>query len=232
MIKDLLFLFTGIAVASLFVYLRGKIMKQITTQTKEHFDTTKFKEGLFNVKDKVGWAKDFVSEFNLRKIIIRLTIISIIVGVIYGYGWYQGRLNTPVKFDLRGQEAHIQLNDHYLHILENGTAQVEDKHGAILKEIAVKDIPELRRALKPYGFQFKPIGIIGYGVSTEKKGFEGGAGISFLKYWKWQIETFLTQYGIYLGSSYQITNNSGLGIGAGKGYDGDNRIIIYYRWRF
>ncbi|RLG13665.1 hypothetical protein DRN69_05265, partial [Candidatus Pacearchaeota archaeon] len=157
----------------------------------------------------------------------------LIIGSIYGYGWYKGRLGKPVIFNMEGKNAYIKLNNHYLHIKPDGTADVVDKdRKTILKEIKVSDIPELRKRLKPIGFQLKPIGILGIGVGKNKTKFEGGAGISFLKYWKWRLDAFLTNMGIYLGTSRKVSLNSALGIGVGKGYKGDNRILFYYSWKF
>ena len=220
---------TGIVIGLIFTYLRGKILDKVKDTAKEKFNTKKLRAGLFRISDKVAWAKDIAQLFNLRRICIYLFIATI----IYGVGVYKGKLGKPVTFDLRGQEATIQLNEHYLHILESGTAQVEDKEGIVLKEIKVKDIPELRKALKPFGFVLEPIFVVGGSLGINGSGFDIGGGISWLKYFKWKIDSFITNQGIYpLGTSYQITNNSGIGIGYGYGYKGDQRIISYYKFKF
>ena len=227
--KEIITLVSFFIAGFLFSYLRSKIAKHISKTAKEKFDSKKFTKGMFHLTDKVAWAKDIYHLFNIRKLII----YALIVGSIYGYGWYKGRINSPVVFNMEGKNAYIKLNDHYLHIKPDGTADVVDKDKkTILKEIKVSDIPELRKRLKPIGFQLKPIGVLGFGVGKNKTKFEGGAGISFLKYWKWRLDAFLTNMGIYLGTSRKVSLNSALGIGVGKGYKGDNRILFYYSWSF
>ena len=102
-----------------------------------------------------------------------------------------------------------------------------------IKNIKAKDFPLLAKQLRPIGFILEPVGVAGYGVGENTGGgFEGGAGISFLKYWSWKLDAFLTNRGVYLGTAYQITDNSGIGLGAGKGFEGDNRVILYYKFKF
>lgn len=208
-----------------------------TIKKDEPFIWQKFLTGMFSLTSGEKWGTDLVSEFNLRRLFIRIVMISLIVGAIYGYGWYKGKQGQVPVLDMRGKEYHIQLNEHFLHIHKNGTATVEDEDGSILKTIQVKDVPELRRALKPYGFELKPIAVVGYGTSSlDNRSFEGGAGVSILKWYQWHLDSFLTNKGIYLGTSYQLDKikmeNSAIGFGAGKGYRGDNRFILYFRTLF
>jgi len=235
MIKDILMILSGIVGGCLLLTIRKKIIEltkaKVTNDnsTIEKFSWSKFLGGMFNLQSAKEWAKDIHSLFNLRKLII----VSVILAIIFGYGYYKGRMNTEVKFDLRGQEAHIRLNEHYLHIKKDGTADVVDKDGTVLKEIKVKDIPELRKALRPYGFKCEPIVIAGGSLGETGGAIEAGAGISWFKYFKWNLDSFLTSRGLYpLGTSYQLTDNSGVGLGAGIGYKGDKRVILYYKWRF
>jgi hypothetical protein len=195
----------------------------------EAFSGEKLATGMLKVNNGVLWAKDIASIFNLRKLII----IGVIIGCIYGYGWYRGTQGKPVHFDMRGKEALIQLNEHYLKIDKDGTANVVDKDGKILKTIKVKDIDALRRALRPYGFILEPIVVAGGSLGESGAGVEAGAGISWFKWYKTKLDSFLTSKGFYpLGLSYSITDNSGIGLGAGIGFKGDKRIILYYKWRF
>jgi len=195
---------------------------------KEHFELKKFGRG-FNILNPIWWSKALSDFFKV------LIICGIIFGLIFSWGYINGTRNKPIKIDIGyGKEAIIEINEvgDHLYIDKKGFVYVRDKNENILKQVSVKDIPGLKKKLAPVGFQLKPIGVIGAGFGLEGGAFEGGAGISFLRYWKMELETFLTNRGIYIGSSYKITDNSNVGLGVGKGYKGDNRMILYYRWKF
>jgi hypothetical protein len=135
---------------------------------------------------------------------------------------------------MRGKEARISLNEHHLHILKDGTAQVEDKDGKVLKKIAVKDIPELRKALKPIGIDIHPFFTAGGSIGTEEvdTSVEAGLGLSLFKVYLMHLDTFLTNKGLYIGADYQLTDNFGLIGGGGIGYKGGNRIYFGGKWKF
>ena len=228
-LKDAIMILSGLVGGYLLIRIRQFILKKGVETVKDNFDTSKLTKGLLSVSDRVLWAKDFTSLFNIRK----LVIYGLIIGIIFGYGWYRGRLGAPVQFDLQGKEAIIQLNEHYLKIEKDGTANVVDKDGKILKQIKVKDIPGLREKLRPYRFKLEPIVIAGGSIGESGAGIEGGVGVSWFKYYKTNLDSFLTNRGIYpLGVSYSITDNSGVGLGAGMGYKADKRGILYYYWKF
>jgi len=229
MLKDIIMILSGLIGGYLFIRIRQFIIKRGVETVKDNFDTSKFSKGMLSVSDRVLWAKDISSIFSIRKLII----YGLIIGVVFGYGYFKGRKGAPVHFDMRGKEATIQLNEHYLKIEKDGTAKVVDKEGKVLKTIRVKDIPELERALRPYGFMLEPIVVAGGSLGETGAGIEAGAGVSWFKWYKTKLDSFLTTKGIYpLGVSYSITDRSGVGLGAGVGYKGDKRIIFYYRWRF
>lgn len=204
----------------------GKVYRK---DGKEAFQWAKFRN-IFNLGSGVEWIKSVKEIVDLRK----LVIYTVILGSIFAYGYFKGQAGKPVQFNLDYEKAFkMKINGHYLVKPRNSSnMQIEDKNGNIIKTIRAKDLPDLAKNLKPIGFELKPIGILGYGASTLNSGFEAGAGVSFIRYWKWNLETFLTNRGIYLGTSRRITDHSSLGIGAGKGYKGDNRILFYYRWKF
>lgn len=198
---------------------------------REQVSSKKFTSGMLSLFNPVLWLKDIFSIFNVRKLII----YALIFGFVASYFYVQGRGSKPVKIDIGyGKEAILELNEkgEYVHIAKNGSVYYKDKDGNILKQLTVSDIPGLKKKLVPVGFQLKPVGIMGTGFGLDGLAVEGGAGISFLRYWKMEFEAFLTNRGIYLGSSYKITDNSNIGLGVGKGYKGDNRMILYYRWKF
>jgi len=248
MIQFIVGLFTTLLAVVAFTYIRKFIINRAKKTTKditgfncnigntykvdgtEAFTWKKFFSGFKGLSNPVGWAKDIVGLFNVRK----LVVYSIILSCIFGYGYFKGKANTPIKINLEyTREFKMKLNGHFLVKPKNSQdLYVMDSKGNIIKNIKAKDFPLLAKALKPIGFILEPIGIAGYGAGGDNSGFEGGAGVSFIKYWKWKLDAFLTNRGVYLGTSYQITDNSGLGIGAGKGFDASNRIIVYYKFRF
>lgn len=193
------------------------------------FDTKKALTGFFSLFNPILWVKDIISLINLRKLII--------FGVIFSMVYWWGMQGKPITMDIGyGKEAYIRLNGNFLHIDKKGLVYLEDKNGTKLKQISVKDIPALRRKLAPIGIEFKPIAVLGYGFGDRQHGFEGGVGLSLIRYWQWRLETFVTQRGIYVGTSYKLTKykmeNSAIGMGVGKGWRGDNRIMLYFRMEF
>jgi len=221
-------LIIGLIVGFIFSYLKGFIFKTAqkrlgldlfpNTKTSEPFDISKFLNGFFNLKDKVLWTKDWTQLFNARK----LVIYGVIIGVIYGYGWYQGKQGQVPRIDLRGKETTIQLNEHFLHVKKDGSMSVEDKEGKILKEIKVKDIPELKRALRPYGFELKPYFSYGIAMGNEKIKQDIGLGLDWLKWYKLRLGNWASNNGIWLGLNYKITDNFSIGGGVGKGWGGSD----------
>jgi hypothetical protein len=202
----------------------------------EKWSTSKFLSGMFNVFHLSKWGKDIHDVFNLRKIIIYL----LIVGAVFGWGYVRGLANKPIHIDsLQGKEVVVEISkDEFLHIHKDGTVHIHDAQGRTLKTITTKDIPALQAALKPIGFQLNPIVVGGYGVAgAGKSGPELGAGVSWFKFYRFEADSFLTTKGIYpIGVSYRLQSigkgNTSVGLAAGKGYSGDNRILGYLRWEF
>ena len=198
---------------------------------KEVFTWRRFRGGFFGLLDPIGWARDIVGILNVRKLVL-YAIILITVGV---YFYVQGRGTKPVKIDIGyGKEAILELNKkgEYVHIDKDGSVYYKNRAGKVLRKLTVSDIPGLKRKLAPIGFQLQPIFIGGVGIGDAGAEGEVGVGISFFRYWKMQLEGFLSQKGIYLGTSYNITDNSGAGLAIGKGYRGDDRVMLYYRFNF
>jgi hypothetical protein len=227
----------GIIISQIFGFLRGRVLRGIKNTAAEQFDKEKFKTGFAQLNDKVKWAKDFVDEFNLRKLIIRLGTIFLIASIIYGVGVYRGRLGKPINVDLNYEkEFSLQLDGQTLHKPKNSNQlELLDKNGNRIKVISAGDVAELQKKLSPFGFQLKPIFVAGMGIGN--KGIEGeaGAGVSWLRYFQWRIDSFLTQKGIYpIGVSYKLKklDNTAIGMAVGKGYRGDNRILGYFRMNF
>lgn len=241
--KDLLVLFGGILAGVIVTAFKNYIfsfvklifvnkVKDATTgeQTPtEKFSFSKLFSGMLNIVNPVAWAKDFQSIFNLRK----LVIVGIILSVLYGFGFWKGGQGKPVYLDLQGKEEYIKLNEHFLHILPDGSMDVlhSDKK-TVLKKVTIKDVDGLKKALRPYGLQFKPIGVLGVGGGgTTGIKVEGGGGVSFAKWMDWQADAFITNQGAYLGTSYNLGKlklyNTSVGVAGGRGWKGDTRILFY-----
>jgi len=208
---------------------------------REIFSWAKFRNGIFNLLNSVEWAKSLKEILDLRKLIIYLLIAS----SIFAFAWYRGRLGAPVQVDLgHGKEAYIRLNNHFLHIDKDGYLFIEDKLGNKLKQIAVKDIPALKKKLSPIGLELKPVGVIGGGTDIIGHGaLEAGIGVSFFRFYKARLEAFVTSYpAVYVGTSYKLDGigleNSRIGIGIGKGMrdwkldQTETRAIIYFAVEF
>jgi len=248
------FLLSGLIAGIIIVYLKNFIVKKFTKKIPallpehfsgaiddisntidkvkekytESFSGKKLTEGLLKVNNGVLWAKDFASIFNLRKLII----VGIILGVIYGYGYYQGHINKPVQLNLQGKEVTIKLNEHFLKIEKNGDTKVIDKDGKVLKIIKVKDIPELSKLMRPYGFELLPFFTAGGSVGTTAQ-TEVGLGMQLAHWYKMNFSPFITSAGLYpLGLGYKITDNSDILLGYGLGYGGDTRYYLGIKFRF
>lgn len=236
MIKDIILIASGLLVAIIFTYVRGKIINSTKSVVEEKFQLSKFLGGMTNVISPVGWAKDIASLLNLRKLIS----YTVIIAILCGYSYFKGQQGKPVNFNLNYEkEFTLQLDGQKLHKPKNSNQlEILDEKGNRIKIISVKDISELQKKLRPYGFQLKPIAIAGLGIGTQNIKPEFGAGVSYLKYFKYNAEVFLTNVGIYpLAVSYTLDKlgegNTAIGIGVGKGWkQGDTRIIGYFRWKF
>lgn len=200
---------------------------------KERFNFKKLFIGLFSAFNPILWAKDLVSLFSIRKIVIYL----LIAGGIFCYAWNTGYQDRPVKIDVGyGKEARVNLDGgQYLYIDKNGKVFLKDIRNNTIKQISVKDVPNLREQLSSFGINFKPI-VVGAG-SIDKEGKpkgEIGIGFELLRFWKLTVDAFATSYpAVYVGTSYMITSNTGIGVGGGYGLtDGSRRVIIYGKIRF
>jgi len=211
------------------------VVKELGIKLPEKFNSTKFWDGMVDITSKVGWGKDIASIFNLRK----LLIIAVIIGVIYGAGWYMGTLGKKPVIDLKGKEEFISLNEHFLHIKKDGSMEVLDHDKkTVLKKITVKDVANLRNALRPYGVEIKYFACAGGSVGAQAF-FEAGAGLQTLKYYKWNINHFITNKGVYpIGLGYQVTDNFDLLAGYGVGFkqstigEIDKRIFLGGKLKF
>jgi len=228
----------GLIVGAIAVSIRNSIVNKYRVSglsETEQFKFYKLLQGMFGVSSATLWAKDITSIFSIRKIIIYLIILA----SIFGYGYFKGLQGKPVHVDIGyGKEAYIKLDGNFLHIKTDGTMCLEDKNGKVIKIITAKDMPGLNQILAPVALQFKPIGIIGYGMGTTgDAGLEAGVGFSFARIYKLALDAFITNMGIYGGCSYSLEGaglkNSSIGVGVGHGWTKDDwRGLIYFKIAF
>lgn len=206
--------------------LNSSVGKQY--KKEEKFEWKKFIKGVFSFSS-VEFAKDIYGLFNIRK----LTFYLLIIGVIFAYGYWKGQSGKPISVNLNYEEAvEIQVPNSDLRLYKPDNSSELfwiDKEGNKIN-VKVKDIPSLRKALKPYGIVFEPYAIGGIGIGEKKNGFEGGIGANFLKYYQWRLNSSLTSMGIYLGVGYKLVglkmDNTSVILSYGKGWSGDNRVMF------
>jgi hypothetical protein len=212
-----------------------KISSEVKVLT-EKFSVQKFLAG-FNLANPVVLGKWLTSA-------IRTTIIlTVIVGIIFGVGYYKGFHGKPIKIELKdGKEAYIKLDGHWLHIAGTGSVYIEDENGKVIKQITAKDVKGLAEELKPFGFELRPFAALGVGASLDNVGAEAGIGVQWAHFYKIQFDSLITTGGFYpLGFSYSLRDikmpNSSVGIAIGQGYSvlrgqRDDRIFIYGKVKF
>jgi len=251
MIKDILMILSGLAGGYIFILIRNVIVKKIKakiipatepcveTKPEECFSWQKFLKGMTTIKTKVGWAKDLHDIFNLRKLII----VGVILGVIWGYGYYKGHINQPVQLLIdEAVEFTIPVpkSDLALYKAKHSTELkwINTVTGKVIGKVKVSDIPELAKKLKPYGFTFEPVGVLGYGVSNADNSAEVGIGIRWIKYFRWVADICATNKGVYpLGVSYKLSDSSAVGLSVGTGYKLNERgfferFMLKYSFKF
>lgn len=210
----------------------SKFAKQ---EAEEAFSPEKLKEGLVNVNNGVKWAKAVVNEFNLRTLLIRLAILAVVIGAIYGWGKYSALKVKPISVTI-GYEQEISMavprGAKALYKAANSSTLywVLDTGEKIV--VQVKDIPSLKEALKPYGFDVKPFVTAGGSIGEKGASGEAGLGLQVFRWYKANLNAWLTNIGAYLGVGYKLTANCDALVGVGKGYSGDNRVYGGLKWKF
>ena len=243
--KDILLIGSGLLAGLIVWFLKTVLSNQLKAKAKavispegevndiEKFNAKKLFEGMGSLVRGDLWGKSLAQELSLRTWAVRLALIGIIIGVIYGYGWYQGHCGIRPVLDWHGKEEWVSLNDHYMHIKKDGSMEIvaSDKK-TILKKLTVKDFENLKKNSRPYGLRFKPFATVGGSVGELKTGFEAGLGVDFAKWYKYNANVFLTNLGAYLGVGYNLTENFDIMLGFGKGYKGDTRAGIFGKFKF
>jgi len=243
--KDILLIGSGLLAGLIVWFLKTVLSNQLKAKAKaivspegevndiEKFNVKKLFEGIGSLVRGDLWGKSLAQELSLRTWAVRLALLGIVIGVIYGYGWYKGHQGLQPVLDWHGKEEWVSLNDHYMHVKKDGSMEIvaSDKK-TILKKLTVKDFENLKKNSRPYGLQFKPFATVGGSVGELKTGLEAGLGVDFAKWYKYNANVFLTNLGAYLGVGYNLTENFDIMAGFGKGYKGDTRAGIFGKFKF
>jgi hypothetical protein len=181
---------------------------------KEPFCFKKLASGAFGLLDPGSWAKWFTT------FVKTLLVLAVIAGLIFGYGYWRGKKKavnmTPIAIQLSyGKEAMIQLDKEgksFMHITKDGAVHVQDnaddKIAKIHYVITAKDIPAVWEKLKPYGFDLKAFLAAGGSIGASGAKAEVGVGMQWYKFYKANINSFITTAGIYpIGIGYRLTEN-------------------------
>ncbi len=230
MLQTIGLILSGIIIGFIFIYLRGKILNKVADTAKEQFDIKKFRAGLFRIRDKTIWAKDFVQILNVRKLVIYLLIAS----VVYGVGMYRGRMGKPIQVNLNYEkEFKLKVDGNYLLKPKNSKQLfIVDEKGNKIKDVTVGDVKELQKKLKPFGIILTPYFSTGIAMTDKGVKQDTGIGIHWIKYFNWRLGNWISNNGIWIGVDYKITDNFGLGGGAGKGWRGDDLLGFRGWWKF
>lgn len=192
------------------------------SDSNESFDIKKFIKGL-NLFDAVGWAKSLIHTFRA------LIVLAVIVGLVFGVGFFRGRNTAPVKVDMADT----------LIVLKNGDGrehQLEIKDGIMKFDgrlVTVADVP----SLKPYGIDLHPKAIAGI-TSTGKP--TAGMGLEFAHFYRFNADILALYQFLGVGVSYDLKlngpikiDNSSLGLGIGRDFsENENAVVLYYGLEF
>lgn len=213
--------------------------KDLEKASKEPFSLKKLLSGAFGLLDPVAWAKWFTT------FIKTVLVLAIIAGVLFGVGYWRGKKKavnaTPISVQLSyGKEAMIQLDKEgktFMHITKDGAVHIQDsaddKTAKIVYSVTAKDVPALWEKLKPYGFDLKAFLAAGGSIGASGAKAEVGVGMQWYKFYKANINSFITTAGIYpIGIGYRITENIDALLGGGYGYKGDQRLFLGIKAKF
>lgn len=188
----------------------------------ERFSFRKFIQG-FNVFDLVSWAKSFVYLFRF------FIILGLVVGIIFGVGYFKGRKNAPVKVDMADTKIILidPDGDNHELVIKNGAMKFDGR------PVEVGDIP----SLKPYGIELRPKAVAGI---TSAGNPTAGAALEFAHFYRFNAEILALYQFLGIGISYDLhldgpikIDNSSLGLGIGRDFDeNDTAVLLYYTIKF
>lgn len=242
--KDILLILLGIFGVFLLNFIKGKIFKKSTQvitpvlkKVEEEFNSSKLKEGLASLTNKVNWAKTLTQEFSLRTWIARIGIILTIAGIIYGYAYFKGVKSKPIEYNADFEkEISVISPDKTLKFHKSANSNkfewINMKTGKRISYVILENLPETQAKLKPFGFIFKPYFSFGGAVTNKGIKQDIGVGVNLFKYYKWRMGGWLSNNGVYVGTDYCLTENFAVGAGFGKAYKGGDLLAIRGQWKF
>ena len=211
--------------------------------SKEKFSWDKFKK-IFTLGSSVEWVKSIAEIVDLRK----LLIYGILGGLIWYFGFKKGIEKQPLRAEFKyDEDVRFKIDEQtllgkekYIRISKDGGLIYKGVEGGKEKlldgELIEGGLDVLRRKYSPIAWERDFILVGGYGIEIDdykNDDWEIGAGMSLFRYWKGKGDVFATNKGVYLGTSYSVTDNSGFGVGVGKGYEKrETRALIYFRTKF
>jgi hypothetical protein len=177
---------------------------------------------IFDLLDPVLWMKSVA--FLFRSVII----VGIVLGLIFGVGYWKGRKNAPVQVNSPNFVAYVKDNEGKEHKIEsrNGRLYFDDQI------IRAKDIP----AIKPYGVDLRPKLFIGGPAGK----LPIGIGAKVFHFYNFNFDVFYIPNVIGAGISYQLhldkvikVENTSVGIGLGQDLDKKEQAVVFYvGWEF
>jgi hypothetical protein len=245
--KDILLIGSGLLAGLIVWFLKTVLSNQLKAKAKaiispegevndiEKFNAKKLFEGMGSLVRGDLWGKSLAQELSLRTWAVRLALLGIVIGVWGGYCWYKGKTNKPVQLIINEETEFtipVPHSDLALYHPKHSTQLqwINTVSGKVIEIVKVKDIPELAKKLRPYGFIIEPVIVGGFGISNAGSGIEGGIGIRYAKYFKWVADVCLTNAGFYpFGVSYKLSDNSAIGLSVGTGFKNGERGF-FERW--
>lgn len=183
----------------------------------EKFSLRKFISGL-NPFNPIAWAKTIVY-------LVRFLIITgLVVGLIYGVGYWKGKQNAPVQVDMA--DTLIILTD-----AEGKTHELRVKDGTMTfddRTVNVGDIP----SLKPYGIELHPKAIAGITSSGTPT---AGVGLELAHLYRFNLDLLPLYKFLGIGLSYDLRldgpikiDNTSIGIGVGRDFNHNENAVVLY----
>ncbi|MFH0806095.1 MAG: hypothetical protein V1901_04420 [Patescibacteria group bacterium] len=202
---------------------------------KEKFNIEKLLTGIFSVVRSDLWGKTLNQELSIRTWMIRLAIVTVVIGTIYGYGVWKGKKSQPMNFRFNYEERisfEIPEDAKIFDKPANSAIAYWVKKDGTKQVVKVGDGEYISKKMKPYGFILQPYASLGVAMTNKGMKQDLGLGVNLIKYYKWLGGAWLSNNGIWTGVDYKITNNFALGGGVGKGYKGDNLVGFRGQWKF
>jgi hypothetical protein len=151
----------------------------------------------------------------------------------YYWGVYKGNLSKPLNWQANYQDE-IYFNipngsDVFWKPKNSNKAYWIDKSGK-KRLVTQGDIKELTVKLKPWGLMLEPCYVATYGISNVASSVEGGIGLKYARFKRWNSGVSITSGGFFpLDLMYNLTDNTAVGVGTGMGFKkGERKMFDKY----